>query len=190
MVRARAAGVAGADDEVTVAGDPRTRGRWQGPGMTSTAASGSAESEHEREDRQWQDVLQELRVMQTGVQLLAGILLTLPFQGPFADLDTTQRTVYLVLVVLAAVTTMLVMTPVALHRRLAGRGVKDRLVDWAHRLVVGVLTLVGLIVVVMTEFVFDVVVDRQAGLVAAALMSAVVVLLLVVLPRLVVDRSG
>jgi len=154
-----------------------------------TAEDGRDESLQERQDRKWEDMLQELRVMQTGVQLLAGILLTLPFQEPFADLDTTQRTVYLTLVVLAATTTTLVMTPVALHRRLSGHYVKDRLVIWAHRLMVSVLAFVALIIVGMTEFVFDVVLDRQAGLIASGAMACVVVLLLVVLPRAVVTAA-
>src|SRR5439155_6937869 len=38
------------------------------------------ESPTERLDRNWNDILQELRVVQTGVQLLTGFLLTLPFQ--------------------------------------------------------------------------------------------------------------
>ena len=38
------------------------------------------ETEAEREDRKWEDMLQELRVIQTGAQLTAGFLLTLPFQ--------------------------------------------------------------------------------------------------------------
>lgn len=147
---------------------------------------GRDETAQERQDRKWDDLLQELRVMQTGVQLLAGILLTLPFQEPFADLDRVQRATYLTLVVLAALTTTVVMTPVALHRRLTGHQVKDRLVDWGHRLVVVVLGCVGAIVVGMTVFVFDVVLDRTAGLVAGGTMAGVVVLLLGVLPRLVV----
>jgi hypothetical protein len=75
--------------------------------------SGRDETPQERADRKWGDLLQELRVMQTGVQLLAGFLLTLPFQQRFDDLDEFQRDFYLVLVVLAGVTTALVLTPVA-----------------------------------------------------------------------------
>ena len=48
------------------------------------------ETEAERLDRNWDDMLQELRVVQTGVQLLSGFLLTLPFSDRFADLDVWQ----------------------------------------------------------------------------------------------------
>ena len=56
--------------------------------------------------------------MQTGAQLTAGFLLTLPFQAAFADLDDFDTALYLVLVLLSALTTALVLTPVAIHRRL------------------------------------------------------------------------
>src|SRR5690606_22121652 len=63
------------------------------------------ETPTERLDRNWNEILQELRVTQTGIQILTGFLLTVPFQSRFADLTATQRVVYLVLVLLAAVTT-------------------------------------------------------------------------------------
>ena len=54
-----------------------------------------SESAAERLDRNWSNLLQELRVVQTGVQLLTGFLLTLPFQQRFDILDRTMRMVYL-----------------------------------------------------------------------------------------------
>ena len=58
------------------------------------------ETEAERLDRNWNDMLQELRVVQTGVQLLSGFLLTLPFTERFSDLDVWQERLYLALVLL------------------------------------------------------------------------------------------
>src|SRR6476646_7246074 len=96
---------------------------------------GRDETEEERLDRKWNDLLQELRVMQTSAQLTAGFLLTLPFQQKFASLNTFQHGLYLALVVLAALTTAMVMTPVAVHRRLSGQHIKERIVDTGHRIV-------------------------------------------------------
>ena len=143
---------------------------------------GRDESEEERLDRKWNDLLQELRVMQTGAQLTAGFLLTLPFQQTFADLDNFATTLYLVLVLLAALTTALVMTPVAIHRRLSGKHIKERVVDSAHRLVYAVLTCLALLVSGMVLLIFDVVVDRSAALVASGATLLVIVVLLVGLP--------
>ena len=129
--------------------------------------------------------------MQTGVQLLAGFLLTLPFQQKFADLDEFQRDFYLVLVVLAGVTTALVLTPVAAHRTLSGRQVKERLVRTAGKIGEHRTRRRGSVLVVgITTFIFDVVVDRTWAAVVGAAMAAVLVVLLVVLPRRLITKRA
>ncbi|MCA1480743.1 hypothetical protein I6F37_38100, partial [Bradyrhizobium sp. NBAIM08] len=95
-------------------------------------SEGRDETEAERLDRNWNDILQELRVMQTGTQLIAGFLLTLPFTMRFAELDAFEEDLYLGLVLLAGLTLALLLTPVAIHRRLFGEHVKGRLVTAAH----------------------------------------------------------
>ena len=144
---------------------------------------GRDESREERLDRKWGDILQELRVMQTGAQLTAGFLLTLPFQPSFADLDTFQHGLYLALVLLAALTTALVMTPVAMHRRLSGEHVKERLVITAHVAMWGVLTCISLLLVGMPVLIFDVVVDRSTALLVGGGLGLLLIVLLVVLPH-------
>jgi SNF family Na+-dependent transporter len=143
---------------------------------------GRDETEEERLDRLWNELLQELRVMQTGAQLTAGFLLTLPFQQKFAELDDFGRRLYLGLVLLAALTTALVMAPVAIHRRLTGRHIKDRVVASAHRLVYAVLACIGLMVSGMVMLIFDTVIDRTYAAIFSGATLLVVVLLLVALP--------
>ncbi|HET6268718.1 MAG TPA: DUF6328 family protein, partial [Arthrobacter sp.] len=63
---------------------------------------GRNETFEERLDRNWMELLQELRVLQTGVQLVAGFLLTLPFQARFETLDDYQTGLYLTNVTLGA----------------------------------------------------------------------------------------
>src|SRR5680860_1427971 len=89
------------------------------------------ETDAERYDRNWSDLLQELRVAQTGVQVLAGFLLTLPFSSRFGDIGDVYRTVYLVAFSLAMITVGLMTAPVALHRFLFGRHEKDA-VSYTH----------------------------------------------------------
>jgi hypothetical protein len=150
---------------------------------------GRNETEEERLDRKWNDLLQELRVMQTGAQLTAGFLLTLPFQSSFQDLDGFATGLYLTLVMLAALTTALVLAPVAIHRRLSGRHIKERLVNTAHRLVYGVLTCLTFLVSGMVMLIFDVVVDRTYAVVASGSIFLVLVLLLAVLPLSLVESD-
>jgi hypothetical protein len=145
------------------------------------------ESEAEREDRKWDDMLQELRVIQTGTQLTAGFLLTLPFQQRFEDLSTFQQRYYLALVLLAAVVTALVLTPISIHRRLAGRRVKGRLVASAHIAMQAVLVTLGMLLVGITGFIFDVVVSGTVALVAAGAVALLLLSLLVLVPRSLVD---
>ena len=141
------------------------------------------ETETERLDRKWNDLLQELRVMQTGAQLTAGFLLTLPFQTGFTKLDDFQRGLFLVLVLLAAVTTTLILSAVGVHRALSGEHVKEKVVKTAHRITVGVLTSLGLLITGMVFLIFDVVIDRTYSVVAAIACAALFLSLVAVLPQ-------
>ncbi|MEU9102297.1 DUF6328 family protein [Streptomyces sp. NPDC048361] len=109
------------------------------------ADSGRDETAEERADRKWGDLLQELRVAQTGVQILFGFLLAVVFQQRFTSLSSTDRTIYVVTVVLGAATTGALIGPVSLHRMLAGRRLKPQTVTWASR-----LTVVGLVLLLCT----------------------------------------
>jgi hypothetical protein len=151
---------------------------------------GRSETDEERLDRKFNDLLQELRVMQTGAQLTAGFLLTLPFQEKFEDLDDFQVGLYLALVLLAALTTALVMGPVAIHRHLSGRHVKERVVASAHRLVYGVIACIALLITGMVLLIWDVVADRTWAAVASGSIAVVLLALLVALPRRLDDGAA
>lgn len=151
---------------------------------------GRHETPLERLDRNWNEILQELRVTQTGIQILTGFLLTVPFQARFADLSTGQRTFYLVLVVLAAVTTGLMVAPVSLHRWLFRRHAKSTLVSGADRLMRAALVCFAFVVSGVVLLVFDVVVDRTAALLAAGGLLLFLVTAWFVLPAVLSARAG
>ncbi|MGI5400887.1 DUF6328 family protein [Streptomyces sp. CA-135486] len=105
---------------------------------------GRSETEEERADRRWSDLIQELRVAQTGVQILFGFLLTVAFQPRFVELSGTDRTIYTVTVLLGAATTGALIGPVSFHRLLTGLMLKPQTVIWASRLtVLGLFLLLG-----------------------------------------------
>ncbi|UZN01492.1 DUF6328 family protein [Cellulomonas sp. S1-8] len=143
----------------------------------------------ERMDRNWAELLQELRVTQTGAQILTGFLLTLPFQSRFTELDDYQRTVYLVLVLVAALATVLIIAPVSLHRMLFRLRLKPQLVDAGHALARAGLAALALALTGSTLLLFDVVLSRTAGLVAGAALLLVIVLAWIVLPRAIARRA-
>src|ERR1700751_4648938 len=90
------------------------------------------ESRAERDDRNLAELLQELRVAGLGVQVLFGFLLSLPFTNRFAELSHGQRELYLLPLVLATVSTALLLGPVAYHRLVFRRQQKEGLVRAAN----------------------------------------------------------
>src|SRR5580704_2467467 len=92
----------------------------------------------ERADRNVMELLNELRVVGIGIQVMFGFLLTIPFDNRFTKLDHTERAIYLVTVVLAA--------PVAYHRLLFRRHEKESLVRVTNVLAIAGLITVGLAV--------------------------------------------
>lgn len=122
----------------------------------------------ERLDRNWTSLLQELRVVQTGVQLLTGFLLTLPFQQRFTMLGHTMEMVYLATVSASVLSTALLIAPVGMHRVLFRRHRLGTLVSAAHYCAYAGLLLLGAAVTGMTVIIFDTVAGRTPGLIAGA----------------------
>jgi hypothetical protein len=141
------------------------------------------ESHDEKLDRNWAELLQELRVAQTGIQLLSGFLLTLPFTQVFAGLDHAQKALYLALVVIAGVTIGVNLTPIMMHRRVFGHHVKERVVEVGHVLSQVVIVAIAAMIVGIAALIFSVVVSWTAALVVAICLGVVLVVLLDAVPR-------
>ncbi|WP_245636056.1 DUF6328 family protein [Herbiconiux solani] len=146
---------------------------------------GRDESPNERYDRNWSELLQEFRVLQTGTQILAGFLLTLPFQQRFTELGPFDHALYLALVVLAAVLTLLALTPVTLHRLLFRQKAKKELVQASSAILIVCLAAASLLFIGIVLFVFDFVISPQAGLWAGAAVLVLVLVIWLVGPALV-----
>lgn len=151
-------------------------------------ADGRDETANERADRNWDELLQELRVMQTGTQILTGFLLAVAFQPRFTDMDELQRDVYVVLVALAAVATILALAPVGMHRALFGHRRKPDLVRIAARIVRIDLVVIGALTIGVTTLIVDFTVNRTAGIVALVAALVLVAALWVALPRIMRGR--
>jgi hypothetical protein len=130
--------------------------------------SARSETEIQRLDRNWLSLLQELRVVQTGVQLLTGFLLTLPFQQRFDTLNTTMRVVYLTTVGCSVGATVLLESPVAMHRLLFRRHRIQYVVDTAHRFAYAGLLLMGIALTGVTVIIFGAVAGSAAGAIAGS----------------------
>jgi hypothetical protein len=157
--------------------------------MSEPGKQGRRETPEERADRNWTDLLQELRVSQTGVQLLAAFLVSLPFQPRFTELDDFQQRWYLGVLGLAFLTVGVTLAPVAIHRRHFQSGVKPRLVQAAHVLTELTLALIALLLAGIAVLVVDVVLGRTAAMVAGGCSLLVLLVLLVAVPRML-TRGG
>ncbi|MFE5393245.1 DUF6328 family protein [Streptomyces sp. NPDC056568] len=102
------------------------------------------ETPRERVNRRWNEIMQETRVAQTGVQILFGFLLSVAFTPHFRSLDTFDHVVYVITVVLGASATASLIAPVSLHRFLSGQRMKDEMVEIAHRLMMCGMVLMAL----------------------------------------------
>lgn len=118
-------------------------------------------------NRNWDELMQELRAAQTGVQILTGFLLTVPFSTRFQALDTPQRWLYLAVVCGAVTATCLILAPVAFHRLLFRRGRRVLLVETANRLALAGLAVLLLTICGMVLLVVDVVFGAPWSAVAA-----------------------
>jgi uncharacterized protein DUF6328 len=139
-----------------------------------SAVDGREESEEQRDDRNLAELIQELRVVSLGVQVLFGFLLSLPFTTRFDRLSDGQRGIYMASLVLSAVATALLLGPVAYHRLVFRRGMKEPLVRFANVMAISGLAAVGAAVLLAVLLVTDYV----AGALTAALITAVMACLL------------
>jgi hypothetical protein len=140
------------------------------------------ETEIQRLDRNWNSLLQELRVVQTGVQLLTGFLLTLPFQQRFDVLGEHMRMVYLATVGFSVGAVVLLVAPVAIHRLLFRRHRLQVLVSAAHRCALAGIVLLGLAMIGMTAIIFAAVSGRNVGFAAGACALALFTVFWLIVP--------
>src|SRR5690349_11494219 len=121
------------------------------------------ETEKERWDRNFADLLQELRVAQTGVQILFAFLLTLPFSNGFPKTTAFQQDVYIVALLSTAGAAAMIIGPVAFHRALFRQGRKPELVRYAHRMATGGLAFLLVSMVTSVFLIVDYLLSRTAA---------------------------
>jgi hypothetical protein len=122
----------------------------------SHPAHGRDETELERCDRNLVELLQEVRVVQTGIQILFGFLLTVAFQPKFRTLSGFQRADYFGTLVAAAITLIMLTAPTSWHRILFRRGDKAHLVKVANRFTMIGLATMGLTVIGVVMLLSDI----------------------------------
>jgi hypothetical protein len=143
---------------------------------------GNGESQGERLDRELMELLQELRVVLPGVQVLLAFLLTAPFQQRFAQLPDTLRIVYFASVACATVATALLIAPSAHHRLRWREGEKERLLPMANREAIWGTVFLATAIVLALYVITNVLFATWIALVTAVLAVALFAWLWYVLP--------
>jgi hypothetical protein len=156
--------------------------------MSDVSRERPDETEAEQADRNFGELLQELRVAQTGVQILFAFLLTLPLQNRFDTLDHWERATFITAILLAAAATVCIIAPVAYHRALFARKMKHEVVQVASRYAVAGLALLGLAIATSVNLVLDLVLGRIPSLIIAGVLAAALVLSWGVLPLIIRRR--
>src|SRR3954451_15932753 len=130
------------------------------------------ETEAERLDRNFEDLLQELRVSQNGTQILFAFLLTVPFSNGFEKVTGFQRGVYFTALLLAGLSAAMLIAPAAMHRMLFRQGLKKQLVQAATRVTLGgqvlLIAAVAVSVFLIGDYLYNHVVATILGLAMAA----------------------
>lgn len=146
-------------------------------GASRHKGSGRDETEAERLDRNFDELLQELRVAIPGVQVLFAFLLVAPFNQRFADLTGGQERLYLVALLCAGFATALLIAPTAHHRLTFRLQDKPYIVRVGNLLAVGGLAFLALAMTAAIALVVDVVFDAATAGVCAALVGGLFLLL-------------
>jgi hypothetical protein len=136
----------------------------------------------ERLNRNWTELVQELRATQIGVQVLIGFLLALPYTDKFDTLDRVEKAAYLVVLSIAVAATAAVLAPIAYHRILFRRGLRPWLVETANTIARAGLVLAALSMCGVVFLAFDLAAGTAAGAVASLVAVLGYVVLWLVVP--------
>jgi hypothetical protein len=147
-----------------------------------TERTGRDESELERLDRNLNELLQELRVAQTGVQILFAFLLSLPFMQRFEETSAFQRDLYLWTLVFSAAASAFLIAPVPFHRLVFRQDDKHRLVWTANAMALAGLVCLAVAILSAICLIVDFLFSTAATVVVTGLMGALFVVLWVVIP--------
>lgn len=171
-----------ADVDAHAPGAERSEAERSGTARPGTGQPARDETPEERADRNLVELLQELRVLQTGVQIIFAFLLGVAFTNRFPLLNDTQQYVYIAALLLSVLSAAVFATPVAIHRGLFHCGEKALIVEWSTRLAkLGVL-LLALALDCVVFLIIDFVLGRPPAIVLTAFVAVTFVGLWFALP--------
>ncbi|TDD14918.1 hypothetical protein E1218_32280 [Kribbella turkmenica] len=150
----------------------------------------NSEDEAQRLDRHWNELLQELRLAQTGTQILFAFLLSIAFQAKFQEADTFTHDVYAGTLVASALAVGLFLAPVSFHRLVYRQKLRDRMLPIAGHMASAGLVFLVLAMAGGVLLALDVVLSRTVAIVVTAIVLAWFTLFWYVIPAWVRGRAN
>ena len=158
--------------------------------MAQQSNDGTAgETAKQRADRRYNELLQELRVAQTGVQFLFAFLLALAFAPRFTEITDFQKWLYVATLLATSAASALLIGPVPLHRILFRRGLKPQLVRGADLMARGGLAVLLLAINAAVLLILDVVLGGAVAVVLSAVSAGWFVVIWYVVPLTARERG-
>jgi uncharacterized protein DUF6328 len=159
-----------------------------------TERSEEAESERDetrpqRLDRNTVELLNELRIAGTGIQVMFAFLLIVPFNTGWTKVDGFERTVYFVTLLVVALAAFLLLAPPIHHRLLFRHGEKPFLIRTGNYMAISGMTCLGLGFVGILVLISDVVVGGAAPAIVGVLAAVTIAVLWFLLPLIRRDEE-
>ncbi len=139
-------------------------------------------SGHHHLDRELNELLQELRVIQGGILLLVGFLLVIAFSSGFQEATDFEQAVYYLTLLVTGVAAIIVVAPVVHHRLAFRRHDKERVVVRGNLHVIAATALVALSILGILTLVTLYLFDHTLTIVIDVLYLGLVTLMWVILP--------
>jgi Family of unknown function (DUF6328) len=147
-----------------------------GQAPEKSADDGRDETAEERLDRNTMELLNELRVAGTGIQVMFAFLLVVPFNTGWRHVSSFGRTEYYVTLLCVAIAAVLLIAPSIHHRILFRHHEKRYLVALANRLAIYAMAFLAAgftgILVLVSDVVAGGAAPVLAGVISAAGISA------------------
>jgi amino acid transporter len=152
----------------------------------------SDEDPQERENRELIELLNEVRIVLPGIQVLFAFLLTLPFTGGFSQIDGFESFTYQVAFVASSLAAVMLIAPSAFHRVRFRKGDKEALLEISNRVVLAGLVALGVAIVSAVSLVAELVMSRAVALAVIVAVAVAIVGLWFALPisRALRDRGS
>lgn len=147
------------------------------------------EDEAQRFDRHWNELLQELRLAQTGTQILFAFLLAIAFTRPFQEADDFTHIAFSATLIITGLATGLLIAPVSFHRMVFQRRLRDRMIPMTARMAAGGLFLLMLAICGGVLLALDVALARPVAIIISVLTLLWFVLFWYVIPGSVRRRG-